>query len=78
MPQAFSFSAFSGLNSRSQELVGALAPSTSLTFCGLKPMPIEPHMYGMAWALSGSLAEAFFSSTGLRFFQFDSFDLSSS
>ncbi len=78
MPQALSFAAFSGLNSRSQELVGALAPSTSLTLAGLKPIPIEPHMYGNAWLLPGSLAEAFFSRTGLRFFQFDSLDLSSS
>ncbi|MNF96336.1 hypothetical protein D3C84_791230 [compost metagenome] len=58
-------------------MVGASAPSAALTFSALKPIPIEPHMYGKACSLPGSLTETALSRSVFRFFQLGSLDLSS-
>ncbi|MNN88661.1 hypothetical protein D3C81_2063700 [compost metagenome] len=47
-----------------------------MTFSALKPMPIEPHMYGKACSLPGSLTETALSRSVSRFFQFGSLGLS--
>ncbi|MNR64654.1 hypothetical protein D3C85_1873750 [compost metagenome] len=48
-----------------------------MTFSALKPIPIEPHMYGKACSLPGSLTETALSRSVFRFFQLGSLDLSS-